>query len=78
MVNYATPAIISTIVSLLGLLGMIVIIGLDLFQDYEASGMLSTYIGCSVIFLTGLVASGVMWGLHLRDILARIRNYETI
>lgn len=50
-----------TAISFLGLVGILILLGVDFFQYYDASGMLGAYAGCTSMFLGGGVGSAACY-----------------
>ena len=76
--NLATlrlAAIITSVTATLGWAGVFTILGMDLLQAYEASGMLAGYVVSLVLGFGSTVATFPLWATW---ILRRSRDYETI
>lgn len=76
IIVYRNIYIVSTIIAILALVGFFTLVGLDLFQSYEKTGMFAAYI--SLVISGGLatiisVITGLIYN-HRR----KISQYETI
>jgi len=70
-------AITFTILSILGIIGILVVVGLDLLQAYETNWIMGSFIAFCLMFGGFGLAAMVTWILYCRP-LCRRDEYETI
>jgi hypothetical protein len=75
---YVAITISLTVLACLGWSGVLTIVGLDLTQAYEASGMHDAYIACTLIAGVSTLASACLWARYCISIRRSTPEYYTL